>query len=276
MDWKATLPTTGDKVQTETRVNYDRLAPSYDRRFAVSRQDKIAAALLALAQDRGAERVLEVGCGTGRWLADLQPAIQWLCGLDPSTGMLQQARKRNGSFYLIRGRASQLPFPNTAFDLVYCVNAVHHFDHPRAFVSEARRLLRPGGMLALVGTDPHSRWDDWYIYHYFEGTLETDLSRFPSWGTILDWMVAWGFEEVEWRLVERIQDDKVGREVLDDPFLQRDTASQLALLTDEAYATGLGRIEAALAEAEATGETLVFPVDISFGILVGQVRGSER
>ncbi|MDY6875694.1 MAG: methyltransferase domain-containing protein [Chloroflexota bacterium] len=266
----------GYDLQTDAHVNYDRLASSYDRRFAASRQEGIVAALLALAQDLDTERILEVGCGTGRWLADLWPVTHRLYGLDPSTGMLQQARKRKKQFYLIRGRAGQLPFPDTAFDLIYCVNAIHHFDRPRAFVSEARRLLRPGGVLAVIGTDPHSRRDDWYIYHYFEGTLETDLSRFPSWGTILDWMVAAGFEGVEWRLVERIQDNKVGREVLDDPFLQRGTASQIALLTDEACAAGLRRIETALAEAEATGETLVFPVDLSFGILIGRVQGSDQ
>jgi hypothetical protein len=82
-------------------------------------------------------------------------------------------------------------------------------------------------------------------------------------------MVAAGADRVRCRVVERIQDIKVGRAVLDDPFLAKDAASQLVLLSDEAYADGIRRIEAALARAEAHGETLLFPSEITLGMLVG-------
>lgn len=259
-----------------THVDYDRIASTYNRRFVADRQDGVAAALLALARDLGAERILEVGCGTGRWLADFQPITRQLYGLDFSAGMLAQACERDVDLHLVRGRGGQLSYPDGTFDLIYCVNAIHHFDNQRQFVSEAHRLLRPGGALAVLGSDPHDRRDSWFAYDYFEGMYEMDLGRFPSWGTIVDWMVADGFERVEWRPVERILDPKIGRAVLDDPFLQKDSCSQLALLTDEAYAAGLRRIEAALAEAKAAGETLVFPVDILIGVLVGLVRESEN
>ena len=252
-------------------MNYDQIASTYDRRFAANKLGGVSAALLALARELGAERILEVGCGTGRWLADLRPVTWRVYGLDLSAGMLRQARERDPGLRLVRGRACRLPFPSATFDLAYCVNAVHHFDHPREFVSEARRLLRPGGGLAVVGMEPRRGWDKWYVYHYFEGTYETDLARFPSWGTVLDWMVAEGFVGVGFREVERILDSKVGRALLDEPFLRKEATSQLTLLTDEAYADGICRIEAALREAEAKGETLVFPVDISLGMLVGRI-----
>jgi hypothetical protein len=88
---------------------------------------------------------------------------------------------------------------------------------------------------------------------------------------VLDWMVASGLEGIELQPAERILDHKRGRAVLADPFLQKDSCSQLALLTDEAYAAGLKRIEAALAAAEAAGETLTFPTDLLLDMLVGQV-----
>jgi hypothetical protein len=69
--------------------------------------------------------------------------------------------------------------------------------------------------------------------------------------------------------VERIEDHKQGQEVLEDPFLRKDGASQLSLLRDEAYATGLARIRTALAAAEAAAKNLLFPVDISLQMLVG-------
>lgn len=253
------------------QVDYDRIASTYNRRFADGEWEGPAAALLALVEQVGAERILEVGCGTGHWLARMQSIAGQLYGLDLSSGMLAQARCQTERLYLVRGRAGQLPFPDGSFELVYCINAIHHFQQQRAFVFEARRLLRPGGTLAVVGMDPRVLKNRWYVYDYFEGTFETDLARFPAWGTVLDWMVAAGFERVEWQSVERIRDYKTGWAVLDDPFLEKDATSQLALLTEEAYAAGLRRIESALAAAIAVGEVLAFSVDLFLDMIVGRV-----
>ena len=255
------------------RVDYDRIAPTYDRRYADSRLEGVAVALGELAERVGARRVLEVGCGTGRWLAEVGPVARWRCGLDLSAGMLWQARGRDEALPLVQGRAEALPFADGCFDLVLCVNALHHFDRPRDFVAEARRLLSPGGGLAVVGMDPHAGRDRWYVYEYFEGTRETDLERFPSWGQVLDWMVAEGFGRIEWRVVERILDPKEGRAVFDDPFLRKEVSSQLTLLSDEAYEAGLRRIDAAVTAAERDGERLVFWTDITLGMLVGWAEG---
>ena len=254
------------------QVDYDQIAPGFDRRYTVgSEQREIAAALAALAETEGSERILEVGCGTGYWLASLRPAANQLYGLDLSAGMLTQARSREERLALARGRACQLPFADACADLVYCVNAIHHFQRQRDFLFEARRLLRPSGTLAVAGMDPRAHRHRWYVYDYFVGTYETDLDRFPSWGTVIDWMVEAGFERIEWRLVERIEAHKVGREVFSDPFLQKDACSQLALLTDEAYAAGLRRIAAALTEAEAQGASITFATDLWQAMLVGRI-----
>jgi hypothetical protein len=81
-----------------------------------------------------------------------------------------------------------------------------------------------------------------------------------------------GFGRVEWQVAERLLDHKVGRAVLEDPFLRKEATSQLTLLTDEAYAAGLRRIRAALETAEAAGKQLRFPVDIPIGMVVGWVE----
>jgi len=252
------------------RVDYDRIADTYDRRYAHSPMHGVAGALRSLVEALRATRVLEIGCGTARYLADLPPEAARRCGLDLSAGMLEQARQRGAELRFVQARAGQAPFAEGAFDLIFCVNAIHHFDDPRGFVEGAYRSLRPGGALAVIGSDPHDGHGASYIYDYFEGTLETDLQRFPSWGTIVDWMVRTGFEPVWFRWVERIHDPKIGREVLDDPFLRKDACSQLALLSDEAYAAGLRRIESALEQAAAAGEETVFPADIHIGAITGR------
>jgi len=255
-------------------LNYAPLASTYHQRYAFSPLEGVAAALRALAQHLAPQHILEVGCGTGRWVTELAADYR-ISGLDLSYAMLQQAHLQGEQQPSLRtglvcGTAETLPFPNATFDLVFCANALHHFDAPQTFISEAWRTLRPGGALAVVGQNPRGMRDRWYVYDYFEGTYQTDLRRFPSWGTTLDWMVTCGFEQITLQPVEHIVDTKQGRQVLNDPFLQKHAVSQLALLSDEAYATGMQRIRADLDQAEARGETLAFPTDLLLSLLVGR------
>ena len=267
--WAAPTAARVGMSMTSQRVNYDRIASEYDQRFSGHSLEDRRTALLELAGKLRAERTLEVGCGTGRWLSAMHPEVPELCGLDPSMGMLNQARQREIPIKLVCGHAERLPFENSYFDMVFCVNAIHHFESPRAFVGEAFRVLQVGGALAIIGSDPHGRRDSWYGYHYFGGTYETDLRRFPAWEEVSEWMSAEGFERIELREVERIDDPKHGRKVLDDPFLRKNSCSQLALLTEEAYTVGVRRIEAALKAAEAQGEGIDFPSELSIGMLTG-------
>ncbi len=258
------------------RVNYEEIAPTYDQRYVANPLPQVAATLRPLAQDLDPARILEVGCGTGRWLAELTQAGRRIFGLDLSPAMLSQARSQlKPAPDLACGRALRLPFPDRTFDLIYCVNALHHFGGPRAFVGEARRLLRSGGALAVVGMDPRRSRDTWYLYRYFRGTYAADRRRFPTPGELVDWMAAEGFERVEWRPAERIFGPLVGRDIFENSFLSKGGTSQLALLSDEAFAFGVRRIEAALAQAEAAGEMLVFPVDILLTITVGRLADTD-
>jgi ubiquinone/menaquinone biosynthesis C-methylase UbiE len=65
------------------------------------------------------------------------------------------------------------------------VNAIHHFERLDLFIAEARRLLRPGGTLAVIGMDPHHGRDHWCVYDYFPEAKVTDLARYPSSGKSL-------------------------------------------------------------------------------------------
>lgn len=258
---------------SRAHVDYDQIAPEYDRRYAVPGSHGRTDALLRLASSLQANRILEVGCGTGYWLHQLTAVQSALFGLDPSMGMLKQAKRHSSALHLIDGVAENLPFPSRTFDITFCVQAIHHLANPRRFVQEAHRVLERGGALAVVGSDPHQPQDAWYVYDFFEGTLATDVGRKPSWPTLTTWLEQAGFAQIDLTVVEEIDDPKQGCEVLSDPFLRKNGCSQLALLTDEAYAAGLARIKAALAAAEETGKPLVFPCRISIVMLTGRKLG---
>jgi ubiquinone/menaquinone biosynthesis C-methylase UbiE len=257
-------------------VDYDAVAPTYDRRFAYYAETTgTAGSLLALAADVQARHVLEVGCGTGHWLKTLGASGVHACGVDASLGMLRQGRASGDALFVVAGRANALPFGRETFDVVFCANAIHHFEDWRRFIAAARDLLRPGGALAVIGMNPHAGRDRWFLYDHFPGTYETDLRRYPSSGSIVDAMIGAGFESVGWHVAERLCGRRVGREMLAEPMLDKRSTSQLTLLTDPDYSAGIERIRAAVAEAESAGEEAVFSVDISLSMVTGRVAGGR-
>jgi ubiquinone/menaquinone biosynthesis C-methylase UbiE len=101
-----------------------------------------------------AERVLDLGCGDGRLSAGLDAAE--LTAADVSRVALERARTR-----LPHARIAELepdaalPFDDGAFDLVLCAETIEHVRDVQLLLSEIRRVLRPGGVLAV--TTPASR-----------------------------------------------------------------------------------------------------------------------
>lgn len=229
-------------------------------------------ALKEIAQAVQGHRILEVGCGTGHWLEGLRGVSSRLYGIDLSAGMLAQAQGRALPCMLARGRAEALPFASASFGLVYCLNAIHHFTHPDEFTRQARKVLRAGGALAVLGMDPRIHRHDWYVYDYFDGVYENELRRFPHWEQVQAWMAECGFGRIELKLVDELGGPKYGRGVLRDPFLEKCATSQLILLSDAAYAAGLKRIRAALENAEKLGEMLVFNNTIRIQMLTGWIE----
>ncbi|MEW6403389.1 MAG: methyltransferase domain-containing protein [Chloroflexota bacterium] len=248
-------------------INYDVIAPRYDARYAQNPLSGVARELHALVTQSQVKDVLEVGCGTGHWVIELLPLVRRIVGLDYSFGMLEQAQAQNEGLLLTNGDANCLPYSSGSFDLVLSLNALQHYVDQRAFIAEARRLLRPGGALAIVNLDPHIGRDRWYLYDYFDGVKEIDLQRFPSSGTLLDWMLAAGFVRAEWRVAEHIHQEFVGRDVLDNPFTQKGGSSQLALLSDAVYVEGMDHIHAAIANSNDAPP--IFITDQWLTLLVG-------
>jgi len=98
---------------------------------------------------------LDLGCGDGRLTRELR--AERLTGADVSEVALARARGRlpKGRFFHL-APDEPLPFADAVFDLVLCAETLEHVRDVQLLLSEARRVLRPGGKLA-VSTPAHGR-----------------------------------------------------------------------------------------------------------------------
>jgi ubiquinone/menaquinone biosynthesis C-methylase UbiE len=243
------------------RVDYDAVAATYERRYENSEYPGTLRALDEISRGRPEQRALDVGCGTGYWLAQLAERAGSLAGIDRSSAMLEHARARVPSADLRLGSAEHLPWPAASFDLVFCNNALHHFSDPAAFVREAFRVLAPSGRLLVIGLEPGAVLQ-WSIYDFFEGTRQRDEQRYPPAAHIQAWMKQAGFTQCSSAVVEKLQLRYSARDVLERGLLDQRTTSQLSLLSREEYERGMASVRAALAAAEARSEELWLITDL--------------
>lgn len=250
-------------------LDYDKIASDYNQRYPASLQWERGQALLEIANRYKNGTFLEAGSGTGFWLNLLHQVTDKLLGLDYSMGMIRQAKGQYAPLELARGSAVQLPYRDNAFDLLYSVDAIHHFGDHRAFIAEAFRILKPGGAFVTIGHDPHNGTTNWYIYDYFDGVYDTDLRRYPAGKAMLKWMAEDGFRDISVQTVEHIRNIHVGESVLRDPFLKQNATSQLALVSREVYDEGVKRIKQSLVDARKRNENIVFSSDIQVRMFLG-------
>jgi O-antigen biosynthesis protein len=103
-----------------------------------------------------AERALDLGCGDGRLTTELD--ARRIVAADASPVALERAGRRLGpDVELVEIEPDrELPLEDSQFDLVLCAETLEHVRDTQLFLSEMRRVLRPGGTLAVT-TPAHNR-----------------------------------------------------------------------------------------------------------------------
>ena len=115
--------------------------------------------LKRILPDITGKHVLDIGCGTGRWLEHLirrgQPGS--LCGLDASSEMLQVARsKKFSSVTLVQTELPSLPIPSDTIDLVLTSFVLSYVDNLQRCAYELARVMREGGDLFISDMHPET------------------------------------------------------------------------------------------------------------------------
>ena len=104
--------------------------------------------------------IADLGCGTGEVVARLAPLVRQVIGVDQEATMLDAARDRVAgrvNVTLLLGDLIALPLPDASVDAALCTLVLHHLTEPGAALAEARRVLRPGGVVVVLDMVAHDR-----------------------------------------------------------------------------------------------------------------------
>jgi demethylmenaquinone methyltransferase/2-methoxy-6-polyprenyl-1,4-benzoquinol methylase len=143
-------------------------------------------------------RVLDVATGTGlvaRAAAEVVGSSRCVVGLDPSRGMLLEARKAL-PVPLVQGVGETLPFPGDSFDFISNAYALRHVGDLEGAFAEYRRVLKPGGRLLILEISrPSSRVGLTLLRFYLE--------------SLVPWIARWGTGSGDARLLMKYYWDTI-------------------------------------------------------------------
>jgi demethylmenaquinone methyltransferase / 2-methoxy-6-polyprenyl-1,4-benzoquinol methylase len=209
---------TGRLAPDAVRTMFDRISPVYDamNRTMTLGLDRRWRRAAAEAVVRYGDRVLDACCGTGDLAIAAKEAGGSVTGLDFSPRMLERARAKSREIEWVQGDLLALPFDDASFDAATVGFGVRNLDDLELGLAELRRVLRPGGRLAILEiTQPrgvlapfYRLWFDRLVpllgrvlpggsaYTY----LPASVRRFPGPEDLAALLREAGFEDVRWRL----------------------------------------------------------------------------
>jgi tRNA (uracil-5-)-methyltransferase TRM9 len=175
------------KIFDDVRQSYNKIAEDFSRtRPFVWEEFKPPA---EYAKD--GDKVLDLGCGNGRFIELFRNRNIDYIGIDISQKMIEIARQKfpDGNFQIFDGLA--IPFPDNYFDVIFCIAVLHHIPGSQLrqeFLTEARRVLKQGGKLIL------STWYLWQKDTFWALLIKSTLKKLvgKSHLDFFDTMEPWG------------------------------------------------------------------------------------
>ena len=167
-------------MNAERALSFDSVAEEYDR-ARPGYPDELVERACSRAGLRAGSRVLEVGCGTGKLTVALDARGFDLDAVDPGENLLRVARERvGGGVRFHHGRFEEVELPG-GYEALFSATAFHWVD-PAVGWAKAARLLRPGGVLALLS-------------HVGGSLLELEDAFLTAWREVLPEATTWAQRE---------------------------------------------------------------------------------
>jgi demethylmenaquinone methyltransferase/2-methoxy-6-polyprenyl-1,4-benzoquinol methylase len=197
---------------------FDRIAPVYDamNRLMTAGLDRSWRRATVAAVVRPGDRVLDACCGTGDLAIEAAAAGATVTGVDFSQPMLERARRKAPAIDWVEGDALALPFEDGSFEAATVGFGVRNLAELEAGLRELRRVLAPGGRLAILEiTRPQGVLAPFYRL-WFDGVipvagkvlpggsayayLPASVRRFPEPHGLAKLLAEAGFDDIRWRL----------------------------------------------------------------------------
>lgn len=154
-DAEVTLP---DFVRAPNQADDPELYDVENR--AMDRDGLVLAAMHDLAPWAG-RTLVDLGCGSGYWLAGYADEAAEVIGVEPDPSLLPWALARGSGARIVHGSAEHIPLPDRSVDVVHARFAYFFPPGCDAGLEEVRRVLRPGGTLVVVDNDSrHGQFAD--------------------------------------------------------------------------------------------------------------------
>jgi ubiquinone/menaquinone biosynthesis C-methylase UbiE len=164
--------------------------------FTLDTNRELVDRFIRFARLRPGDRVLDLGCGSGVFAAEVARRGMLVAGIDLSSRLLVRGHMQAPSVGFAVGDAEQLPFADGTFDGVLLSGIVHHLPNPAPAAREVHRVLRVGGR--FMAFDPNRRNPAMWAYRdwsspFYSNVGVTENERPVVAGQVRDVFAAAGF-----------------------------------------------------------------------------------
>jgi len=126
--------------------------------------------------------VIDIGCGSGRWIKYLEGRYKKMVGMDPSKAIFAADKllARNDKVELVRASTDNIPFPSGSFDFAYSLGVLHHIPDTEKALADSVKMVKSGGYFLVY---LYYKFDNrpWYFksLYWLSNLLRRGVSKLP-------------------------------------------------------------------------------------------------